>query len=169
IQLARARGARVCAAAGGAEKCARVIELGAEIALDRHEADIASEALDWTEGRGVDVVLDLVGASVADTNLRMLADGGRWLVVGLLGGARISLHLGEVLTRRLRIFGNVIRARSLDDRAAMVQRFAAEVLPLVADGTIQPTIDRVLPIEDVCEAHRRMEENRNVGKIILRL
>lgn len=169
IQLARAVGARVIATAGTREKCAKCLDLGAERAVDRHREEIATAVLDWSDGRGVDVLLDLVGAAAFETSLRSIGAGGRWLVVGLVGGARVSLDLGEILRRRLRLFGNVIRTRSLRDRIAMVDRFRRDVLPLLTDRSVRPVIDRVYPLEDVRAAHSRMEENLNAGKIILRL
>jgi putative PIG3 family NAD(P)H quinone oxidoreductase len=168
IQLARDRGARVIATAGSAEKVRKCLELGAHHALDRRE-DFAERIADITGGAGVQVILDLVGASHWERNLRSLATGGCLLLVGLVGGAKVEADLSVLLRRRLRVIGSTLRGRSLEEKIAITSRFRTEVLPRLEAGAIRPIIDRVFPLEEVRAAHERMEANLNVGKVVLRI
>jgi putative PIG3 family NAD(P)H quinone oxidoreductase len=165
LQLARCHGARAVAAAGSAAKLDLARELGAALLIDRRREDFA----DVLRQAGVapDVVLDVVGARYAAAHAECLAVGGRWVVMGTLSGAEATLDLGRVLRRRLRIFGLVMRSRSDHDKAEIVARFSRRWLPLFADGTLRPVVDSVLPIERVADAHRRMEQNENLGKLVL--
>jgi putative PIG3 family NAD(P)H quinone oxidoreductase len=169
IQLARAAGARTFATAGSPEKLRLCVELGAERALNYREGDFAPAVLELTGNRGVDVVLDLVGAKYWEQNLRSLRDGGRLLVVGLLGGAKVTADLWLLLRRRLHVIGSALRGRSLEDKIALTRRFREQVLPLIERGEVRPVIDRVFPLDEVRQAHERMEANLNLGKIVLRL
>ncbi|MCZ6793194.1 MAG: NAD(P)H-quinone oxidoreductase [Planctomycetota bacterium] len=169
IQLARLRGAQVLATAGSPEKLRVCRELGADRAINYRDEDFASVVEQVTGNEGVDVILDLVGAPYWERNLRSLGPGGRLLVVGLLGGARVETDLGVVLRRRIQIIGSALCGRSREDKVAITGRFRREVLPLLERGEARPIIDRVFPIEEVEEAHRRMEQNLNCGKIVLRL
>ena len=169
IQLARMRGARVIATAGAEEKLVRCRELGAELAIGYRDSDFV-EAVEAHLGReSVDVILDLVGAQYWERNLSLLTIGGRLLVVGLLGGAKIEVNLGKILLRRLRILGMAMRGRPLEEKIEVTRRFEREILPRLETGDLVPVIDSVFPFEEVRDAHERMEANRNVGKIILRL
>lgn len=169
VQLARAAGARVIACVGSPEKGAWVRGLGADVVVDRRSEDFAAACLEHTEGRGVDVALDFVGAPYAERHLRSLREAGRWVVLGLLGGADARIDLGRVLRRRLRLSGLVMRSRSAADKAAIVARFAARFAPLFEQGALAPQIDRVYPLAEVRDAHERMERNENLGKIVLRV
>ena len=167
VQLARAAGARVFATAG-ADKRGAVLGLGAEVFVDHRSEDFAAVVADATAGRGVDVVIDFIGAPYLERNVRSLAVGGRMVCVGLLGGAQSAvLPMDAVLYRHLQIFGTVMKSRPPEVKQAMVQRFAARWLPALATGTIRPVIDSTYPLADAARAHRRMESGANVGKILL--
>jgi putative PIG3 family NAD(P)H quinone oxidoreductase len=169
IQLAAARGVAVVATAGSAEKVARLKELGAARAVDYREDDFSLAVAEATGGRGVSAAIDLVGARHWPGTLHSLAAGGRLVVVGLVGGARVDLDLGLLLRKRLQVIGTTMRGRSLEEKAEVMERFRREVLPLLEAGRVKPVIDRVFPLEEARAAHERMEANRNIGKIILRL
>lgn len=169
VQLAKLAGARVLAGAGSAEKVAWVKALGADLVFNHREADFEALCLAETAGRGVDVVIDFVGAPYAERHLRCLAEAGRWVVVGVLGGALGTLDFARVLRRRLQIAGLVMRSRSVADKTAIVRRFAERLWPHFESGELKPMIDRVYPWADVRAAHERMEQSSNSGKIVLRV
>jgi putative PIG3 family NAD(P)H quinone oxidoreductase len=164
IQLATLVGARVIATAGSDEKLALARKLGAELAVARSEN--FAEVL-RAQGDEVDVILDLVGASYWPRHAEILREGGRLVVVGLLGGTKVELDLSLVLRRRLQLRGLVMRTRALDDKIAIAQRFIRLWLSHLEKGRIAPTIDSTFPLERAGEAHARMEQNLNLGKIVL--
>ena len=166
VQLAHAAGARVFATASGS-KHAAVQALGADGVIDHRSEDFQAVVHEATGGRGVDVVIDFIGAPYLERNVRSLAEGGRMVCVGLLGGKQGTLPMDAVLYRHLQIFGTVMKSRSPEVKQGMVQRFAARWLPALAAGTLRPVIDRSYPLADASEAHRRMESGANVGKILL--
>ena len=168
IQLAVAAGARVIATAGTAEKAAACEELGAA-GVNYREKDFAEAVAGLTAGECVDLLLDLVGASYWDRNIASLRSGGRMVLLGLLGGASAEVNLGAVLSKRLSIIGSVMRSRSTEEKAEVTARFRERTLPLLESGELKTVVDSILPLEDVRQAHERMEENLNTGKIILRL
>ncbi len=168
IQLAVAAGARVIATAGTAEKAAACEELGAD-GVNYREKDFSEAVAGLTAGEGVDLLLDLVGASYWDRNIASLRSGGRMVLLGLLGGASAEVNLGAVLSKRLSIIGSVMRSRSTEEKAEVTARFRERTLPLLESGELKTVVDSILPLEDVRQAHERMEENLNTGKIILRL
>lgn len=167
IQIGTAIGAEIFVTAGSDAKCARARDLGAALAINYKTHDFVEAVKEHTHGRGVDVLLDVAGASYFDRNLRSLADGGRLILVGMLGGTRSEIDLGYVLRRRLQIIGTVLRARSLEERTAITRRYQEQVEPLLIAGKIVPIIDRVFPLRDATEAHRYMEADKNFGKIVL--
>lgn len=169
IQLARARGAVVIATAGSADKVAACLRLGASRAVNHREEDFVAAVREFTESRGVHVVLDLVGAKHWERNLECLREGGRLLVVGLVGGSKVQADLSVILRRRLQVLGTALRMRPLEEKAAIARHFRETVLPLLESGAVRPVLDRVYPLEEVRAAHERMEANLNVGKIVLRL
>ena len=124
--------------------------------------------MEATSGRGVDVLLDLVGAAYASGNQRILAARGRWMVVGIPGGARAEVDLSLLMRKRATLRGTVLRSRSPDEKMALARAFETEVVPGFGEGALRPVVDRVLPAEDAAEAHRTMESNLNFGKILLR-
>jgi NADPH:quinone reductase-like Zn-dependent oxidoreductase len=124
---------------------------------------------EWTDGRGVDVILDLVGGDYLSANLNTLAFGGRMMLVGTTAGSRAMLDFGAVMSKRLNIRGTVLRARSAEEKAQATRLFARHVVPLLADGTVRPVIDKVYKLEEIREAHARLESNESFGKVVLML
>lgn len=167
VQIARELGAFVYATAKGEHKLALLQSLGVERAIDYASEDFLEVIQRDTGGRGVDVIVDFIGASYAERNHAGLATGGRWVVVGLLGGARASVDLGRLLMRRQTLTGIVMRARPLPDKSAIVRAFRRELLPFFDDGRLRPIVDSVYPLTEARAAHERMEANANAGKIIL--
>lgn len=167
VQLAHAAGARVFATAGG-DKREAVLGFGADAVIDYRNEDFQAVVTQQTGGKGVDVVIDFVGGPYLERNVRSLAEGGRMVVVGLLGGAAgAALPMDALLFRHLQIFGTVMKSRPPEIKQAMVQRFAQRWLPALAAGTIRPVIDSSFPLADAAAAHRRMESGASVGKILL--
>lgn len=167
VQLAHAAGARVFATAGGGKREA-VLGFGADVFIDHRAEDFQAVVAQATDGEGVDVVIDFIGAPYLDRNLRALAMGGRLVLVGLLGGsADAALAMDVVLYRHLRIFGTVMKSRPPEVKQAMVQRFAQRWLSALASGAIRPAIDSTYALADAAQAHRRMEAGTNVGKLLL--
>lgn len=167
IQMARETGANVLVTAGSAEKIAHCIELGAAAGCNYKERGFADWVQERTESRGVDVIEDFIGAAYWDDNLKSLATGGRLVLVGFMGGTKAQTNLGLILMKRLRIFGSVLRSRPLADKIDITRRFQADWLPLLEAGRIKPIIDRRFRLHEAADAHRYMEANKNVGKIIL--
>lgn len=168
IQYAAALGARVLATAGSPEKLALCRELGAEVALDYHD-DWASALLEATGGRGVDVILDVIGAKYLEANVASLAMDGRLVVIGLQGGRKGTLDLNRLLTRRATVTATSLRFRPVDQKAAICAAVAERVWPLVASGRITPGRQTLFPLDQVADAHRRLESGQNIGKVILTL
>lgn len=167
IQVARRAGAHVLATAGSAPKLDLCRALGAEAAVDHRAEDFAARARELTGGRGVDVILDVMGAAYLERNLSCLALDGRLVVIGLQGGSRSNIELGPMLARRLTLSATTLRSRPRDQKAAIVARFRDEVMPGFADGSLRTVVDRVLPLEQAAEAHRVMEAGEHMGKIVL--
>lgn len=167
VQIARAWGARTLGTSRSAEKLVRAAPLGLDVAIDTSREDFADAVQRETGGRGVDVVLDLVGGPALAGNLEALAPRGRMIIVGLTAGRTAPLDLGLVLSKRLTIVGTSLRSRSLEEKAALTRDFEREVMPLLASGRVSPVLDRVVPMADVAEAHRVMEANLHFGKIVL--
>ena len=168
VQVAReAYGARVLATAGGPARTARLTELGVDVALDHHGDDLVARVLDATDGRGVDVVLDVIGAAGLADNLAMLAEGGRLVVIGLQRGRRAELDLGLLLTRRLTVLGTTLRSRELKDKSRIMAGVREHLWPLVADGRIRPVVHAALPLASAAEAHRLLESGAVFGKVLL--
>jgi putative PIG3 family NAD(P)H quinone oxidoreductase len=169
IQLCKEAGARVFVTAGSEEKCARCRELGADLAVNYRTDDFAKAVLEATGGRGVDVVLDSIGAPYLDANLRSLAIGGRLVLIGLMGGAKAEVSLGALLVRRLSVIGSTLRVRPVDEKAQIVRGFLARFGDAMEQGRIGPVVDRVLPLAQAAEAHRAMKASEHFGKIVLRV
>jgi putative PIG3 family NAD(P)H quinone oxidoreductase len=169
IQMARQAGCRVFATAGSDEKAARCRELGAEVAINYKKEDFAERIQAQTNGQGVDVILDMVGADYFERNLQLLKVYGRLVFIATLSGAGVELDIRKLMGRRLRLIGSVLRPRSVAEKVEIKQRFMAQFWPLLLDGTIKPVIDSVYPIEQANEAQQRMAENKNIGKIILKV
>jgi putative PIG3 family NAD(P)H quinone oxidoreductase len=167
IQLGRALGARVACTAGTPAKLARCRELGAELGICYPEEDFVAAITDFTEGRGADVILDLMGAAYLQRNVTALAPGGRLTVIGLQGGTRAELDLNALLRKRASVHATSLRARPAAEKAAIVAAVRGQVWPLVAAGKVRPVIDAVLPLAEAAQAHRRLEGS-HIGKILLR-
>jgi putative PIG3 family NAD(P)H quinone oxidoreductase len=166
IQLAAARGARVFATAGSDAKCEACLKLGAERAINYRVEDFAEVMA--AEG-GAHLILDMVGGDYLPRNLAALADDGRLVQIAVLGGARASLNLAQVMMRRLTITGSTLRPQSLAAKAAIARELEREVWPLLAAGRIAPVIDSEFPLAEAAAAHRRMESSAHIGKILLRV
>jgi len=166
IQLCRAVGARVLVTAS-AGKLAACRDLGANLAIDYASQDFVAESLAFTDGQGVDVVLDVIGGEYVDRNIAASRVGGRIVQVGTMGGGRTEVNIGMMLPKRLSLIGTVLRARPLAEKIAITQRFAAEVLPLFNAGVVKPVIDSRYELAAIADAHAYMETNANVGKILI--
>lgn len=167
IQLARAWGATAITTAGSQEKLSRCLKLGAAFGINYREEDFAARTLELTEGRGVDVILDWIGAPYLGKHIDILKTRGRLVIIGLMGGNKIEIPLASLLTKRLRLIGSVLRSQSLEEKARLTEAFTREVRPLLESGAVRPIVDRVYPVQDVEEAHQYMKENRHFGKIVL--
>ena len=167
IQLARAFGARVFTTAGTAAKCAACVALGAERAVDYHLEDFVAVVRDATEGRGVDVILDMVGADYTPRNLECLAVEGRLVQIAFLHGPKTELNLLPVLQKRLTITGSTLRPRPVADKGAIAAALLREVWPLLARGAVRPVIHATFPLAEAWRAHRALEEGAHVGKLVL--
>jgi putative PIG3 family NAD(P)H quinone oxidoreductase len=166
IQLARAFGATVYATAGSAEKCAACETLGAR-AINYKSADFVEAIAELTSGRGVNMILDIIGGDYLERNLKALAMDGRLIQIGLQGGARTGIDLRTLMQRRLTLTGSTLRPRSVAEKAAIARDLEQHVWPLLSSGTVAPVIDRMLPLENAAEAHRLLESGDVVGKIVL--
>lgn len=168
IQIAKAMGAAlVFGTAGSAGKLAAAGELGLDIGIDYKTESFADRVMEATSKRGVDVLVDFVGASYLQANVQALAAKGRMVVVGLLGGSGGELPLGALMQKRLTIRGTLLRSRSLEEKALATRLFEKSVLPHLASGRIRTVVDKVFPLAQAADAHRRMEANENFGKIVL--
>jgi len=150
-----------------ARKIDRVADLGVDLVINYGEQDFADEIERFTGGRGVDVILDHIGAAYFKQNLEALAVNGRLVIIGIMQGSETELSLGRLMIKRQRIIGSVLRLRPEHEKAAIVSDFALTVMPLFENGRIEPLIDSVIPIEQVGDAHRRMEAGEHFGKIVL--
>jgi putative PIG3 family NAD(P)H quinone oxidoreductase len=172
VQLARAAGSgAVYGTARQAEKIERAREFGMDegVEVGGDPRAFAEAVRGWTAGAGVNVLLDLVGASYLDANLDALGYRGRLLLVGTLGGASAALDFRKVMGKRLRITGTVLRARNAEEKAAAVRRFAAHVVPLLARGRVRPVLDATFALEDASAAYGRLESDATFGKVVLEM
>ncbi len=167
IQMAREVGARVLVTAGSAEKLQRCSELGAHAGCNYKERDFAEWVQEVTNKQGVDLIEDFIGAAYWERNLRSLKTCGRLVLVGTMGGVKVETSLMLIMSKRLQIFGSVLRARPLAEKIDVTRRFRERWLPLLASGRIKPIVDKVFPLAQAADAHRYMEDNKNFGKIVL--
>jgi putative PIG3 family NAD(P)H quinone oxidoreductase len=154
---------------GGADKCARALELGAAHAIDYKAQDFVAEVARITGGRGVDLVLDMVSGDYVPRNLKCLAEDGRHVTIAVQGGTRAELNMAVVMSRRYTLTGSTLRPRTSEFKALLAQEIAQNVWPLVEAGELRPVMDRTFPLADAAEAHARMEAGEHVGKIVLRM
>ena len=167
IPLARALGARVLATAGSAEKCAACAALGAERAINYRELDFVAAVKEATGGRGVDVVLDMVGGDYIPRNLECLAVEGRLVLIALPRGAKAEVSFAPVLFRRLTITGSSLRPRTVEQKGAIARALRERVWPLLESGRVRPVIHSRFPLAEAAAAHRLMESGAHIGKIVL--
>ncbi len=169
IQLARALGARVITTVGSAEKVQPCLDLGAERVVCYRDEDFVQAAKAFTDNRGVDVILDMVGGDYMQRNLSALAVEGRLVFIAFLRGAKAELNLAPVLLKRLTITGSTLRARPVADKARIAAALHQTVWPLLEQGRIRPILDQVFPLDEAAAAHALMESNRHIGKILLQV
>jgi len=171
IQLAHAAGATVYGTSRTADKLERVRDLNlgldASVAIGDTPAKFVEALRKWTDGAGVDVILDLVGGNYFPANPDALASSGRLICVGTMAGAKSEIDLGLVLRKRATIIGTMLRGRSIEEKADATRLFASSVLPLVSRGAIRPIIDQIYAVDEIRDAHQRMESNAGFGKIVL--
>jgi NADPH:quinone reductase len=167
VQLARAAGATTIGTSRTASKLQRAAELGLEVGIDTSKEDFAEAVNQATYGSGVHAVLDLVGGTLLEASLRVVALRGRVIVVGTTAGHRAEIDLGVLLRRRIHLIGTVLRSRPLEEKIALAREFSGSVIPLLSSGRIKPVIDSVMKFADIRKAHERMEKNDTFGKIVL--
>ncbi|RME97377.1 MAG: NAD(P)H-quinone oxidoreductase [Chloroflexi bacterium] len=169
IQLARQAGCRVFVTAGTEQKLSVCQSLGAELAINYKTTDFAEQIRAHTQGGGVDVILDMVGAGYLERNISLLNTRGRLVFIATLSGAKAQIDIRQLMGRRLRLIGSVLRARSLAEKVEIKDRFMAQFWKQFLDGTIRPVIDSVYPIRQANQAQEKMAQNQNIGKIVLRV
>lgn len=167
IQLGAARGARVFATAGSAEKCAACRRLGAQLAIDYRNEDFVAVTAAATDNRGVDVILDMVAGDYVERNFAAAAEDGRIVIIAGLHGYKAELNLLPLMRRRLTLTGSTLRNRDVAFKAALAGALRENVWPLLESGRVRPVIQRVLPLAQAAEAHRLLEAGEHVGKIML--
>ncbi|RMH75662.1 MAG: NAD(P)H-quinone oxidoreductase [Calditrichaeota bacterium] len=170
IQLAREAGATVIVTSSSARKLDFCLHLGAKVGINYSDGEFAAGVLEATEKQGVNLLLDCIGAPIWEQNLRCLALDGRMVILAVMGGRKIPhFDLAPILLRRLQIMGTTLRNRSQAYKIELTREFVKHILPLIEEGRVKPIIDSVFPWEQVQEAHRRMEQKLNVGKIVLKV
>jgi NADPH2:quinone reductase len=167
IQMAKATGNRVFATAGSDEKCAACVRLGADKAINYKTQDFAAEIKAATGGKGVNVILDMVGGDYVPKELKSLADDGRLVFIAFLRGHKSELDINEVMRRRLTISGSTLRPRPVEFKGAIARSLREKIWPLIEAGRIRPEIYKTFPLAEAAEAHRLMETSQHIGKIVL--
>ena len=169
IQVAHWMGARVAATAGSAAKCDFCVQMGCERAFQYREEDWAEAARAWSGGRGVDVILDMVGGDYFPRHLRLLAPRGRLVHIAYTRGREVTADLALIMQKRLVVTGSTMRGRPVSEKTALRDSIRLRLWPQIAAGRIRPVVDRIFPLQDAAEAHRRMESSAHIGKILLRM
>jgi NADPH:quinone reductase len=169
IQLAHARGARVFATAGSAEKVSACQKLGAARGINYHTEDFVAVIKQETEDKGVDIILDMVAGSYVARNIDSLAVEGRIVTISMLGGARAEINMGKIMMKRLTLTGSTLRPRSVAQKGAIAAAMHKNVWPLLIAGRAKPVIHATFPLAQASEAHRLMESSNHIGKIVLTL
>lgn len=167
IQLINEAGARAIVTAGSPERCSRCVDLGAEIALDYRKDDFEAACAEATDGTGIDVILDCIGGSYLEKNIRVLGMDGRLVLIGLMGGTTGELDLRRMLMKRLQVIGSTLRALPVERKSEIVTSFVDRFGNALEDGRLRPVIDSVFPMERVAEAHRRLASGDAFGKVVL--
>ena len=168
IQIAEAVGARIAvtASAGKVDACR---DLGADLVVDYGSDDYVEATQGWTDGEGVDVILDVIGGDYTNRNLEAVRRQGTIVLVGVMGSGKAEVNLGLILQKRIRFQGTVLRSRPIEEKIAVTRQFARELLPRFDDGTLRPVIDSRFGLDDIAAAHEHMAANKNVGKIVVDL
>ena len=169
IQMCRAFGNPSYVTAGNDTKIQTCIDLGASAGCNRHSNSFADHVKEWTEERGVDVILDPVGGHYLNDNIRSLNVDGRLVIIGLMGGASAEIPLGIMMVKRLRVIGSTLRARSVPAKTEVMQALHQRVWPLLESGEIKPIIEEIIPLADVEKAHQHLASNDTIGKIVLKV
>ncbi len=169
IQMAHAVGATVFVTAGSDEKVKKCLDLGAHHAINYKNTDFYEKIMQLTDKQGVDVIEDFIGASYFERHLKLLKSQGRLIIVALMGGHKTEIPLNLLLTKRLKVYGSVMRSRTLAEKRAFTQRFSQRWLPLLQQGLINPIIDCIIPLAEVQRAHQLMEMSQHFGKIVLKV
>lgn len=167
IQLVKAAGGRVITTAGKLTKVQICQELGADLAINYKEEDFVEKSRVFTEEEGVDIILDMVGADYLARNVSLLKTRGRLVFIATLGGSKAEIDIGQLMGKRARLIGSVLRARSLGEKVQIVQRFRERFWKPIVAGEIKPVIGTTFPVQQAQEAHDYMREFKNVGKIVL--
>ncbi len=167
IQVAARLGARVITTAGSEEKCRVCVELGAERAVNYKQEDFVEAAKEFTEGKGVDVILDMVGGDYLPRNIKALAPDGRHVSIAFLGGAKAEINFMPVMLKRLTLTGSTLRPQTVERKGEIAQALRERIWPLIAAGEIKPVIHASFPLAEAAEAHALMESSRHIGKIML--
>lgn len=167
IQLAHVLGSHVLVTAGSAEKCAACEQLGAERAINYRETDFVAEVRGATGGRGVDVVLDMVGGDYLPRNIEVLAVEGRLVQIAVQAGSTAQLNMAALLSKRLTITASTLRARSVEEKGALAAAVRANVWPLIESGAVKPIVHTTFPLRAAADAHRLLESSQHIGKIVL--
>lgn len=167
IQVAKARGAKVIVTAGSEEKCRAARQLGADWAVNYKSEDFVETVKQATGGRGADVILDMVGADYVERNIRAAAEDGRIVNIAFQQGSKVTIDLVRVMLKRLTLTGSTLRIRTTEVKAGIAAAVEANISPLLADRRVRPIVDRVYPLAEAADAHRRMESSAHIGKIVL--
>ena len=167
IQLAKAFGARVIVTVGSDDKRKAALRLGADRAVNYREDDFVAAVKEETQGRGVDLILDMVAGDYTPRNIDCLALEGRIALIAIQRGAKAEVNLGAVLTRRLSLMGSTLRPRSVVEKGVIAAALRQQVWPLIAKGAIRPVVHATFPLAQAAEAHRLMESSAHIGKIVL--
>jgi NADPH2:quinone reductase len=167
ILLGKLLSLTVIVTCGGADKCAKALEIGAAHAIDYKTADFVAEVQRITDRKGVAVVLDMVAGDYVARNLKCLADDGRHVTIAVQGGAKAEINMAVVMSRRLTLTGSTLRPRTADYKAGLVAEVREKVWPLVESGKLRPVMDRVFPLDQAAAAHAWMEDGGHTGKIVL--
>lgn len=169
IQIASQLGARVIATAGSAEKCQACLDLGAEAAVNYREQDFTEVAREFGGGKGVNVILDMVGGDYIQKNIKAAAPDGRIVNIAFMRGAKVEVNFMPLMLKRLTMTGSTLRSQSLGRKAEIARQLKSKVWPLIEAGRIKPVIDSVFPLAEADKSHERMETNAHIGKIMLQV
>ena len=167
IQLGKAFGAKVIVTAGSKDKCDACVKLGADHAINYRDEDFVTAVKELTGGKGADVILDMVGGDYVDRNYKVAAEDGRIVQIAFLNGAKATANFALLMTKRLTHTGSTLRARPVEFKAGLARELEAKVWPLLATRRVAPVMDMIFSLKDAWRAHERMEEGRNIGKIVL--